>query len=1647
MKRFISCIVVVLMITSILPMSVFAQELNQPKLSIDSTQASPGEVFDVNVTLENNPGIVSANIKIDFDEGLTLVGATNGDAFSTLTYIPPKQLSSTGRITSSCQFAWSGFDIADEDIKDGTILTLSFEMSEEAEIGDSFNITISNNAGDVIDKNLNQFSLSAESVITAVDYTPCDVNDDGSINMLDVVLLSRYIVDGCKYDPDGYAVNINEKAGDFNGDGSLNMLDVVLTSRYIVDGCEYVPAPDGYGVKPIVPDKICVHTLQATEEKEATCTEEGNIAYWQCIKCKKYFADENANSQITAEDVVVQSQGHNNIYYEATDEYSAGTYCDRCDTWTSGHEKIEVNESSISYRYYLQRENNVGALEIVPDDYLTSHPINNPNPSTYVEGKGVEELYQGYEIDGKKVSANGYTFVGWFERPEIGANRVYSISTSEKGNKILYGIWTKNTYKIQYVSNEVAVTQDDTNPFSYVVDQEKLLPVLKHDGYKFIGWSDDEGNVITKIPSGTTGDKIYTANWLSNRNVAVTNKVLDKPIVYEDDNYILFTYEIGQINNVPLFELHDFGSLNGSGVSKEETITYKTTQSKDFVEEYSSYVSKATTESFGWTLSNEWSESLSIDKDWAIENYTSVEEAEEKCRNESNEWYVSSGNSGTDTTLTLNTTDGHNLTTTTNNTKTYDTTDKTDRQDFSAELNAEIKQTSGVKVGVPGVGDAEAGYEVSVGGSLKYSNGTTTNKKTGTEKDEGSQGQTGDITHGGTETTNSTTWNNESGTSGSQSISESETISKAVSETLSESTHYGKNYIGTTGDEKTQGFNSHTESSDEYSSAVTYSTIVEEERTETFKTDNAISGWHRWIMVGTAHVFAIVGYDVANESYFVTNYTIMDDTMKRYEDYAFPDSDGSYTDHQTSIITFNAPNEIVDYVLERTLATDGLVVNEQGIVIEYNGDGETVIIPEYYCYRYTDGHVMPVKVVGLSSEAFANNTKIVAVELSDYIDEVPNGAFANCTNLMSVEGKSLKKIGSRAFENCENLNCASISETITEIGEHAFDGIDDLYVSTGEPSVVVNALTSDVDNITIKMLYDCYCEENTRFYIPNTIDTVVFKGEGNIFENITIESDAQKTKIHRATFNSTEKTPLIISSPDITLEKVVVTSPGISLICSNENASLHLSAASNVSSSSENSMLCKNLSVDKVSSDAKMVVEKTLLTCGEITDENNLLEYETKKSISADEFEDYSKGVVEIVFNANGGTVDKTSSTVFYGQKYGELPVPTREHYSFLGWFTEAEGGTEITSESMVETLANQTLYAHWSRNTYKVNFNANGGSVSTANKNVESGATYGSLPTPTRTGWTFKGWFTATSGGSQVTANTTVALSGEQTLYARWEVNSYTVTWSGVSNCSITVKRTSSPNKGAATGNLSSGAPVYYGDVLSVTYSASTGYSIASKGATSITVTRNITKSDIYATVSANSYKYTVKYQSVNGTDLGSSSATYKFGTTNKITAPAKTGYETPSAQTIKWDATSKTITFKYKPISVATEQQMASGPWSSGFASGTGPSYVAYAQWQNRTATSVQVRIRWVQSIYKAWYGNNQYFSSTIGGVGTGTVHVVAASKWNAYITSDSVTAYSSWVTVPVSATATSVSISTSMWAEDWSGSWSKTMTIPTY
>ena len=76
----------------------------------------------------------------------------------------------------------------------------------------------------------------------------------------------------------------------------------------------------------------------------------------------------------------------------------------------------------------------------------------------------------------------------------------------------------------------------------------------------------------------------------------------------------------------------------------------------------------------------------------------------------------------------------------------------------------------------------------------------------------------------------------------------------------------------------------------------------------------------------------------------------------------------------------------------------------------------------------------------------------------------------------------------------------------------------------------------------------------------------------------------------------------------------------------------------------------------------------------------------------------------------------------------------------------------------------------------FTVTFDATGGTVSPASKNVTYSQTYGTLPNPTRAGYTFAGWYTSKTGGTQVTSGTKVTTSANHTLYAHWTTNYYTL-------------------------------------------------------------------------------------------------------------------------------------------------------------------------------------------------------------------------------------------------------------------------------
>jgi uncharacterized repeat protein (TIGR02543 family) len=137
-----------------------------------------------------------------------------------------------------------------------------------------------------------------------------------------------------------------------------------------------------------------------------------------------------------------------------------------------------------------------------------------------------------------------------------------------------------------------------------------------------------------------------------------------------------------------------------------------------------------------------------------------------------------------------------------------------------------------------------------------------------------------------------------------------------------------------------------------------------------------------------------------------------------------------------------------------------------------------------------------------------------------------------------------------------------------------------------------------------------------------------------------------------------------------------------------------------------------------------------------------------------------------VSFNANGGTGSKAVKMT-YGSKLSP-PTVTRTGYTNNGWYKDSACTTAWNLNSDTVT-ANVTVYAKWTANNYTVTYNANGGSVSPTSKSVTYAGTYGSLPTPSRTGYDFSGWYTDASGGSKITSTTSMTTATNHTLYAHW--------------------------------------------------------------------------------------------------------------------------------------------------------------------------------------------------------------------------------------------------------------------------------------
>ena len=563
MKRNLSFVAFALsfiMLFSCVPMTGFATQIQaeqstptQPLIIyFESAFARRGETVDVKLCIRENPGIAGATISVSYDDQLELVSINEDGVFEPLDFTAPEVL------TNPVVFNWD--TLSEEVSEDGMIMVLTFRVDQDADIESLLNIDVVCKDGDVFNNKLETMEVTAvDATVRVIDYIPADINGDGVLNGKDVTLLRRFNAN--------YAVDILAKAADVNGDDVINNKDVTLIRRKLA-GWDVVLLPSKY---------VCNHSLKHVEAVDRTCTEDGHIEYWICSECEVVYSDVDAGNEISIRDTVIGANGHTPIVLPAVSpDYTntgltEGEYCGTCKDILVEQKVIPALEPE----YFNITYSNLCGVE-------------SPTLTRYASHLGVKDTEM------PVLTRDGYTFLGFYTAIE-GGERVYDIPAGSTRNYHLYARWSDAvSYKIIYKDAPI-----NNNPSTYTVEDCINLADPQWQGLSFAYWTDAKGNIVDRIPEGTTGAIELTAHWRTVENLAIPNESDDFLVVYDETSERYhFIYKMGDIQNVVLDRLYSYkydGSSEfryslertvrveeGAATSVAQTIVHSLTQTENW---------------------------------------------------------------------------------------------------------------------------------------------------------------------------------------------------------------------------------------------------------------------------------------------------------------------------------------------------------------------------------------------------------------------------------------------------------------------------------------------------------------------------------------------------------------------------------------------------------------------------------------------------------------------------------------------------------------------------------------------------------------------------------------------------------------------------------------------------------------------------------------------------------------------------------------------------------------------------------------------------------------------------------------------------------------------------------------------------------
>ncbi|HJC32643.1 MAG TPA: Ig-like domain-containing protein [Candidatus Anaerobutyricum faecale] len=201
--------------------TVKVKAVSAAEIFVENVNAQPGETIEVPVCIENNIGIASARMKLTYNpDALTPTGVEAGNLSG------GAQVAGNAGQTGEYYVLWSN---AEDVTGDGTLVNVIFTVSEGISVGESSEISLSYEEGDVCNEAHDDLSVKVKpGNVFIKDILLGDVYEDEKLNSHDILLLQQYMTELAEFS------RHQMKLGDMDEDGDVTMKDVVALAKVLV---------------------------------------------------------------------------------------------------------------------------------------------------------------------------------------------------------------------------------------------------------------------------------------------------------------------------------------------------------------------------------------------------------------------------------------------------------------------------------------------------------------------------------------------------------------------------------------------------------------------------------------------------------------------------------------------------------------------------------------------------------------------------------------------------------------------------------------------------------------------------------------------------------------------------------------------------------------------------------------------------------------------------------------------------------------------------------------------------------------------------------------------------------------------------------------------------------------------------------------------------------------------------------------------------------------------------------------------------------------------------------------------------------------------------------------------------------------------